>query len=529
MANDGKKKSTFEMVIGAVDKLSAPFAAINNSIARNTEGLKRLKESVSSLNREAGFTTLSKSAGNALSSIRNVGTEGRNMVAGLSGMVGKVSLILGGASGGFLALARSTANAGDAAAKASKRAGTSARTWQEYAYAASLSDASNEQLQKSFIKIQDAAVKAFKGDKSARSALKDLGIAFKNTKGEVRNADNLFMDLAAKVQKLNAAGEEAKAANLVSKLLGEDGVKLLPMLGSGADGLREMRREAHALGLVLSGEDAKASEDFNDEITRMTSGLKGIGFTIGRELIPFFTEIAKKVTAWTKTNREAIGSGFAEFMQKLRDRLPQIIAGIGAVVAAAQGFIQVADSMAQSVGGWENVLKGIAFLLGGKFLLAIGLAAKAIAALGVAMLATPLGWIAILAGGAALIYKNWEGVKDFFANLWNSVLEGVRKFTDRLPNWLKSRLGIGAITGGAGGLGVAVGATLGANFGANLGAESVAKEVSESKTTVTERQEAIVRVKLDAGLTAEASGGSAPVRPMYDGFAVGAQDYGGAS
>lgn len=48
--------------------------------------------------------------------------------------------------------------------------------------------------------------------------------------------------------------------------------------------------EAQRLGLVLSEEDAKAAEQFNDNLKTLESGLKGITIAIGKELIPVMND-----------------------------------------------------------------------------------------------------------------------------------------------------------------------------------------------------------------------------------------------
>ncbi|WP_139729776.1 hypothetical protein [Aeromonas sobria] len=72
--------------------------------------------------------------------------------------------------------------------------------------------------------------------------------------------------------------------------------------------------------------------------------------------------------------------------------------------------------------------------------------------LGIAMLTTPIGWfimgIAAIAGGAYLIYKNWDGISKWFSELWDAPSKALSKFwddavakikslTDLLPDWMK--------------------------------------------------------------------------------------------
>lgn len=101
--------------------------------------------------------------------------------------------------------------------------------------------------------------------------------------------------------------------------------------------------------------------------------------------------------------------------------------GVWEVFKTLGGYLQTASDY---VGGWENlaiVLAGIAF---GPALIstAAGLVqiASGLAMLGGALLANPIGLAVLaIAGGAALIYTNWEPIKTFFIELWNSMSSAV--------------------------------------------------------------------------------------------------------
>lgn len=430
------KQSKFELVIGAVDKFSAVFSGFNSKVDAVSAKVGRMQTSFASLSRATGLNRLSGEVKGIGKSIQGVVGEGKALIGTVSGLVGKLSLVFGAAGGGIFALAKSTANAGDAAAKASARAGVGIKTWQEYAHAASLSDVSNEQLEKSFLKLQDASIKAASGDKTQMSLLKKAGINPKNAKGEIKNADSIFLELADKVQGLEAVGKRAEATNLVKSLLGEEGVKLMPMLLSGADGLKEMRLEAHKLGLVFGDEDAKASEGFNDSITRLQGAFKGIGYTIGRVLLPPLTKIIDKFTAWAAGQREIIGTGFAEWLETLDiDSLwSSIESGFSSLTNLARKIGQIVDFF----GGWGNVLAAVAGIIGGKFLLSIGTLIASIGKLGLAIMATPVGWFlaAIAAIGTAVyvIYENWDSFVGYFRGLWQDVKDAFS------ANWIEGIL-----------------------------------------------------------------------------------------
>ena len=57
-------------------------------------------------------------------------------------------------------------------------------------------------------------------------------------------------------------------------------------------------------------------------------------------------------------------------------------------------------------------------------------------AMNLGFLMSPIFWgIAIIAGAAYLIYKNWDGIKAFFGKVWDGIKIGFSKFLDFIKNW----------------------------------------------------------------------------------------------
>ena len=430
MAAGKGKQSKFELIIGAVDRFAGTFKKFNDFTDRSAAKVQRLENSVSSLGRAVGLSKLGNAAKNLGERFGSVGREGKALVGTVASLAGKASLLFGAAGGGAFALAKNTANAGDAAAKAAQRAGSGLRTWQEYAYAASLSAVGNEQLEKTFIKLQDMAVKAFQGDKTQKGLLKLAGIDPRTAKGEIKNADSILMELSDKVRELQDAGKGAEATNLLKSILGDEGTKLMPLLRGGAEGLKQMRLEAHRLGLVFSDEDAQAAEEFNREMTRLGGSFRGIGFSLGKSLLPPLTKLSAKFTEWAAENREIIATKFDKWVNGIK--IDELWKSIESGVDTLGRLADKAEAVAQFFGGWENVLIGLGALISGKFILSLASLAGAFGKLGLAILATPFGWFALAVAVAAYaIYKNWDNIASYFTQRWEWIKKGFE------VNWLE--------------------------------------------------------------------------------------------
>ena len=427
--SESVQKRKFELVVEALDKMSGPFARMGRSVEAFAKGVRG---NLADLSRASGLNRLAGAIGEVGFRFNNAFTAGKNVIAGLTSMVGKLSLAFGAAGGGALALVKATADAGDAAAKSAQRAGVGMKVWHEYLHAANLSDVNEEELAKSFRKLQSTALKAAGGDKASVSLMKLAGINPKTSKGEVKNVEALFLELSDKVKKLMDAGQRGKAVDLLTQVLGKSGAQLLPMLAGGSASLKEMRLEAHKLGIVLSEEDGASSEAFNDAFTRAGAALKGVGYTIGRVLLPPMTKLVQKFTDWVATMREGMGTGFAEWVESID--IDELWKSIERGIASLGEFWKSIRQGVEFIGGWQNALKALLLVLGAPFLSAVASLIGAIGSLGMAILTTPVGWllaaIAAIAGAALAIYNNWGGLGDWFKEKWTAVKQAFQ------GNWL---------------------------------------------------------------------------------------------
>jgi hypothetical protein len=405
------KQSTFEMIIGAKDKFSSVFGRFG-----------------------AKMGALSKT-------MKDVERDGEKLGQGLSWIGSRMALALGLGSGCALTLARHLAGVAGEAAKSASRVGMHLNTWQEYAYAAERAGLSSGELESALGSLQEKAKSAFKGDADSAFLLKGLGLDAKSAGGKVQAASVMLTKLADRIKALKDSGEHAKAADL-AKQFGVSG--MLPLLEKGGMHLEEMRKRAHDIGLVFGDEDAAASKKFSDSLQDSRLMLRGLGFSLFRDVIPPISRLMERFTQWIDVQRKLVDGG--KFASWLKDfDVDTVWNSIEAVLEGIKDLVSAVDGAAQFFGGWKNVLMGIAAFMAGKFLLSLvnaGVAfaanplflkgaslvmtlAKAFFTLGAAILTTPVGWLlaACAAIGAAVyaVYKNWDGIVSYFSGLWQGV------------------------------------------------------------------------------------------------------------
>ena len=108
---------------------------------------------------------------------------------------------------------------------------------------------------------QRTAYDALRGLSTAVDAFADLGINIYAADGQLKGTEQLFMESAEALSKME---NNTKKAALATVVFGRAGTSLLPMLRDGPEGLLAVMEEAKKLGIVMSTEDATAAAQFAD-------------------------------------------------------------------------------------------------------------------------------------------------------------------------------------------------------------------------------------------------------------------------
>jgi len=136
--------------------------------------------------------------------------------------------------------------------------------------------------------ISDAAGNA-KGE--AAAAFKALGIEVRDSlTGNLKDGQQILLETA---DRFATYQDGANKSALATALLGKAGAEAVPFLNQGADGIRRLYEEADRLGATMSGNTARAAEEFNDHLARAKTLLvDGIGNAIAEELLPALNSLA---------------------------------------------------------------------------------------------------------------------------------------------------------------------------------------------------------------------------------------------
>lgn len=330
----------------------------------------------------------------------------KNVAAGLSA----VSAAAIGAVGALFGITAATASAGDEAAKTAKQIGLTTDAYQELLFAAERSGASQEQLAVGLKTIQRLAFDAANGNAEAAKTFDQLGISVTDANGNLKSGEQLLLEAADAISKLDS---EAEKIALAQKLFGEGGAALLPLLDSGAKGIDELRRRARELGFIMDEEATRASEQFADSLLDAQLVLEGLRNIIGTAFLPVFTQLLDWFVMGAQFIQPIV-SGFLEFIDKTIG-LEAVIAGLVAIfvafgtAAAALGALLTTGAVAAAITSIISFFTAFAAIIGTTLAPAI-----AIFVAGVAALAAQL---AVLAAGIASIIAFFVGwaliIEDF--------------------------------------------------------------------------------------------------------------------
>ncbi len=191
---------------------------------------------------------------------------------------------------GFTNFVKSSIDSADALQQLSERTGVTVERLSAFQYAAKLSDVSAEGLETGLRQLS-------KNMLAGSDAFKTLGVEVRNSNGVLRSSDDVLLDLADAFQKLP---DGATKAGLAVKVLGKNGTELIPLLNVGRQGIANFTREAERLGVIVSGETARAAADLNDNLDRMRSAMQGIGNSIAAQLVPTFSNLTAEMLRATQ-------------------------------------------------------------------------------------------------------------------------------------------------------------------------------------------------------------------------------------
>ena len=428
-----KNKVSIDFVIGAYDKFSAAFARFNAKIETATAAVSRMQAQVSRFSQRSGLSRVAGAAGDVADAVAGIGDGAMESLDRASGALGRMALLLGGASGGMLALASATAEQAQASERAAQQIGVASTDLQKLQYAASTVNVEAEDMTDILSDLTEKMVEA--GDSDDLAAMfKALGVSVKNADGTMKNSAQVLMEIA---DAFSGMQDGAVKTKLTIELMGDEGRKLIPVLNKGSSGLRELGREAEQTGMVFDSAARNEAKRFQDAMRGVENQTSGLRNAIGRQLMPVLTPVMEKFDGWLKLNRGLVAKKTGEWVQKVADNIPAFLDGADRWLTTGGKVLGWCTDFIDRTIGMENALKLVALYMGTPFIRSLFNAGKAVAGFGLALSTNPIGAfitaIGLLVAAGWWLYNNWEeisaGMKKFCTEIKNAV-QGVADVQD---------------------------------------------------------------------------------------------------
>ncbi|WP_028574358.1 phage tail tape measure protein [Desulfonatronovibrio hydrogenovorans] len=410
-----------------------------------TRPVRRIRQAMSGLARRTGLDRVSNAA-------RGVGDALGHTMSSLRATTRRLAMLGGVAAGAAYSMHRLISGftqGADEALKLSRRVSMTHREVQQLMGAADLMTTGGGQMIASNLsRFSRRMAEAAAGTGEAAKAYEWAGINIRDSEGVMRSGMDVLMDIMDVMEDMESEDLQQRFA---AATFGRSGEEMVNLLNQGRDEFEEAVRQYMETGQILTEEEARDAERYNDAMSLLAGTVRGIRNAVISDLLPAINEWIENMTKLARANREVISE--------------RIIQGLRNFWEWIQDVRQAVSWLADRVGGFRNLLIATAGVLAGPFLLSLTLTGVAIAKLAwtlgavlinalvatgaalakftVALMATPVGWflaaVAAIAGIAYLIYRNWEGISDFFRGLWQGVLgwteDGIGRVVRLIASW----------------------------------------------------------------------------------------------
>ena len=269
--------------------------------------------------------------------------KAQKMIGGFAGAATKLSGVVSGVASaaavvGTTALVKSQMAAIDSTAKLADRIGISTEALAGFRYAADLSGAGADVMDKALVKMARGVAEATYGTGEAKVAIDALGLSADRLAGMTPDQQmRTFADSLSRVENAN------QRVYLATKLFGEEGTVLINTLSQGSGVLDEATARMRAYGVAVSRIDAAQVEMANDAIADAGRLVQGLGAALAVQLSPVLQYAAEQFVAFG-TSGDGATSLVTAGIQKAVTAIAYVHRGIEFAVLGFEGLQLVAGT-----------------------------------------------------------------------------------------------------------------------------------------------------------------------------------------
>lgn len=210
--------------------------------------------------------------------------------------------------------------------------------------------------------LADRAQDAIDGTQSFIDDFKLLGITVDQLKG--KKPQEVFELI---IDSFDNSKDITKQLAAVARTFGDDlGRKVLPVLARTSEEFRRMRKEAEALGIVISDDGIKRLNNMRTSLYRLRGTFEGLVNTLAVQVAPHLEELADLISNYVLENIDEINTTVRAFGERLGNAARGIV-DFGVRIAQVVGspgfkqFIGYLEAGAVALGSIVAVSKAITF------------------------------------------------------------------------------------------------------------------------------------------------------------------------
>jgi len=346
--------------------------------------------------------------------------------------IANVYAVVGGAIvGAVTAISAAGVKAGESVHDAASRFMMSAETYTALAAAADQVHASIDSMGIGMLRLSRAAGAAARGNETAASSFRRLGINIYDSSGHLKNQEQLLYEAADAISRIKSPTERAAAA---WSLFSRNARGLLPLLAQGSKGIKELEQRAKEFGAQMSSRTAASVDMLGDRLRLLRAGMGNVAATIAGQLAPTIIVLVNHY------------GHFNAWLQRVAERHPTLIKVMTALALTIGGLSLVIGAFLKSLVSLVRAYEALQIVIHSTVYAKLkDVSASVAAALANTALGKAVLWVAstftklwtsifgpagkviavilVIAGAIYGLYKAWRGYKNEVDEVKDSIKE----------------------------------------------------------------------------------------------------------
>lgn len=378
--------------------------------------------------------------------------KGISQIGDVAKTAGAAIVALAAAGGTTWAATVAAADASVALDSFSKQIGINVerlQAWQNVAVSTGMeADEFSEALRDMNIELSDAATG---GKDDLAQLLKRVGISARDSSGNIRNANDVFLEFADAIARQTDPMIQYRMAILA---FGEDtGARILPILRQGSEAFRESEEAMKAAGSAITDRQISRLKDFRNQWALVKQSFSALSISVLSGLAPSLSKLAQGFQRSLNQARPLINAHverWAEQLSQAMEKIPwdAVIRKIDALISGGEKLKKEFGVVGEALSFvFENIGTIATVYLGSKALMAVVSFGQALLSLGkgISMFirvalpligaASPFVLLATVVAAAAMaIIDKWDQIKAVVMPIIHGIGDAIKWLVDLIAD-----------------------------------------------------------------------------------------------